>query len=284
MSNQTDEVAPASAGFLARTLVVIPALDEAPCVAATVCYWRQQGVASVRVVDNGSRDATARLAQAAGAEVTHEPQRGYGAAAWTGTQNLPDGIDWILFSSADGSDRLDAGAAAVFQREIGRGAALVLGERVSGADSRLRLTPTQRFGNALCCALIALGWGRRFRDMASLRVIRREAFERLALRDRGFGWNVEMQVRAIEYGLRIAEVPVEFFPRAAGESKISGNFVGIFRAGWGILTMVGQLYLRRGWQDRPAPGYFSTPKTIFSGAGEIRRVPPMRSHHEKSEL
>lgn len=137
------------------------------------------------------------------------PRRVYGAAAWTGTRDLPARIEWILFSSADGSDRLDDSAAVAFQREIDRGAALVLGERVSRPDSRRRLTTTQRFGNALCCALIALGWARRFRDMASLRVVRREAFERLALRSRGFGWNVEMQVRAVEQGLRIAEDEVE---------------------------------------------------------------------------
>ncbi len=276
--------APTGAEFLARTAVVIPALNEAACVGGTIRYWSGRGAALVRVVDNGSTDATARLARAAGGEVETELRRGYGAAAWTGTRDLPAKIDWILFSSADGSDRLDEAAAMAFQREIAGGAALVLGERVSRRDSRRLLTPTQRFGNALCCALIALGWGRRFRDMASLRVIRREAFEQMALRDRGFGWNVEMQVRAVEQGLVIAEVPVAFHARVAGESKISGNLAGILRAGWGILATVGRLYVRRGRLRRAAGGYSPIPKTIRSGAAEMRRVLPMRSHHEKSEL
>ena len=231
--------------FLTRTVVVIPALNEAPCVAATVRDWLARGAALVRVVDNGSSDATAAEARAAGAEVCAEPRRGYGAAAWAGTRELPEHIEWILFSSADGSDRLDDEAAAAMEAEIGRGAVLVLGERVSRPASRRQLTPTQRFGNALCCALIALGWGRRFHDMASLRVVRRDAFERLALRDRAFGWNVEMQVRAVEHGFRIAEVPVDFHPRRAGESKISGTLRGIVGAGWGILAMVGKLYATR---------------------------------------
>ncbi|WP_272940898.1 glycosyltransferase [Opitutus terrae] len=231
--------------FLGRTAVLIPALNEAPCIADTVHYWQKWGAALVRVVDNGSTDATAARAREAGAEVRTEPRRGYGAAAWTGSRDLPATIEWILFSSADGSDRIE-GAAAAFQTEIDSGAALVLGERVTRPDSRRRLTPMQRFGNALGCALIALGWGRRFRDLASLRVIRRDAFERLALRDRGFGWNVEMQVRALEHGLRIAEVPVHFHPRAAGESKISGNLAGVWRAGWGILTTVAKLRFARG--------------------------------------
>ncbi|MEY2882156.1 MAG: hypothetical protein RLZZ15_4536 [Verrucomicrobiota bacterium] len=239
-----------AAPFLARSVVVIPALNEAECVATTVRDWRARGVALVRVADNGSTDATAAIAAAAGAEVVREPQRGYGAAAWAGTRNLPEGIEWIIFSSADGSDRLDDAEGRAFQRAIDEGAELVLGERVTLAASRAWLTPTQRFGNALACALLALGWGRRFRDMSSLRAIRRRTFEELRLADRAFGWNVEMQVRAVERGVRIGEVPVQFRPRLAGESKISGNLAGIARAGWGILAMVGRLYAERARRRR----------------------------------
>ena len=231
--------------FLMRTAVIIPALNEAPCIGQTVFQWRKRRVGLVRVVDNDSSDETAALAAKAGAEVVGESQRGYGAAAWTGTRRLPADIVWLLFSSADGSDRLDGDDAAAFQAAIDRGAVLVLGERVSRPASRRRLTPMQRFGNALGCALIALGWAHRFRDMASLCVIRRDVFEQLELRDRAFGWNVEMQVRALERGLRIAEVPVTFFTRIAGESKISGNLAGVVRAGWGILSMVAKLRCTR---------------------------------------
>lgn len=242
MPHFTDHPTLASEKFLAATVVVIPALNEAQCIAGTVRYWRKRGVALVRVVDNGSADSTAMWACAAGAEVRVEPCRGYGAAAWTGTRGLPARIGWILFSAADGSDRLDPDSATAFQREIDAGADLVLGDRVTRASSRRWLSPVQRFGNALTCGLIALAWGRLFRDMGSLRVVRREAFDRLALRDRAFGWNVEMQVRALEEGLCISEVPVDYFPRAAGESKISGTFLGVLRAGWGILTMVARLH------------------------------------------
>jgi len=234
-----------AANFLSCTAVVIPALNEAPCIEGTVAYWRGRGARLVRVVDNGSDDDTGGRALAAGADVLREPRRGYGAAAWTGTLDLPPAIEWIVFSSADGSDRLDEAEQAAFQVAIDRGADLVLGERVTAPESRRCLTPTQRFGNALCCALIALGWGRRFCDMASLRAIRRDRFEALELVDRGFGWNVEMQVRAVEHGLRIAEVSVCFHPRIAGESKISGNLAGIVLAGWGIVSMVGKLYAGR---------------------------------------
>lgn len=230
--------------FLAQTLVLIPALNEAECIASTVQFWRASG-APVRVIDNGSGDGTASIAAAAGAEVVAEPQRGYGAAAWRGLQNLPGPVQWILFSSADGSDRLSEDELARWQRAVDDGLDLIIGDRVSGASSREHLKAVQGFGNRLCCVLIAAGWGRSFNDMGSLRLIRRRAIEQLQLRDRRFGWNVEMQVRAIEQGMRIIELPVGYYPRAGGCSKISGSFLGTIRAGTSILAMMSSLWLTR---------------------------------------
>ena len=231
--------------FLARTLVLIPALNEAVCIADTVRYWLGRGAGCVRVVDNASTDNTSSLAAAAGAEVLREPRRGYGAACWTGLQNFPADLDWILFSSADGSDHLSPDEAAAWQSAIGSGADLVMGDRFSALESRRHLKPVQRFGNRLCCALILLGWRARFRDMASLRLLRRSAFDDMSLEDRGFGWNIEMQVRAVELGLRWAELPVAYHPRAGGESKISGSLRGTLRAARGMLAMTAKLWLRR---------------------------------------
>lgn len=109
---------PISAAFLGRSAVVIPALNEESCVADVVRGWLEQGVALVRVVDNGSSDNTAIQAARAGAEVFREPRRGYGAAAWRGTRDLPVGIGWIIFSSADGSDQLNSAEATAFQAAL----------------------------------------------------------------------------------------------------------------------------------------------------------------------
>src|SRR5258706_92842 len=103
------EPVPAMREFPARTAVVIPALNEESCVVDTVRRWLALGVHGVRVVDNGSTDATASAARAAGAEVLTEARRGYGAAAWRGLHDWPAECEWVLFSSADGSDRLSAG-------------------------------------------------------------------------------------------------------------------------------------------------------------------------------
>lgn len=232
---------PGSRGLLTDTVIIIPALNEESCVADTVQRWQALAPLEIRVVDNGSTDATAAKATAAGATVLHESRRGYGAAAWQGIQQLPPTCAWVLICSADGSDRLDAEELRLWRRHVDNGADLIAGDRVSRYASRDHLKTAQSFGNWLCCVLIRLGWGRTFRDMGSLRWIRRDALERLNLQDRGFGWNVEMQVRAIEQRMRIVEIPVAYYPRTAGTSKISGNLFGTVRAGVGILRMFWQL-------------------------------------------
>jgi len=169
--------------------------------------------------------------------------RGYGAAAWRGLQEWPEDCEWVLFSSADGSDRLSREEADVWRCTVDAGVEIILGDRVSLPDSSRHLKPIQRFGNRLCCSIIAAHWGRRFRDMASLRLVRHHALMQLQLADRGFGWNVEMQVRALEYGWRMVELPVGHHPRLSGESKISGSWCGTVRAGRGILRTLLQLWL-----------------------------------------
>jgi glycosyltransferase involved in cell wall biosynthesis len=237
------------APFLRRTVVLIPAFNEAACVAETVHAWLDLGAGRVRVADNGSADDTARVASESGAEVLFEPRRGYGAAARCGLQDWPMDFEWVLFSSADGSDRLSAAETERWQEAVDSGADLVLGDRTSLRSARRHLKLTQRLGNWLCCAVIARGWGRRFSDMASLRLVRRATLDRMQLCDHGFGWNVEMQVRALELGLRTVELPVSYFPRRAGVSKISGSLSGTVRAGYGILKMLAYLWRLRGGRD-----------------------------------
>jgi glycosyltransferase involved in cell wall biosynthesis len=243
-----------AAPFLRETTVLIPARNEAECIGSTVADWLELGAARVRVVDNGSSDATARLAVEAGAEVVHECQTGYGAAAWLGLQSWPDDTPWVLFSSADGSDRLSAAEAVAWQKALDQGAALLVGDRTASPESRRHLKPAQRFGNWLTCRVLALGWGRRFSDMGSLRLTRRDSLVQLGLVDRAFGWNVEMQVRAIERSWKIVELPVQYYPRGAGESKISGSFLGTIRAGLGIIRMQAWLWqLRQPGRSRTRP-------------------------------
>jgi len=238
--------------FLQHTVVVMPALNESACVVATVADWLAAGAARVRVVDNGSTDDTAQVARAAGAEVLSEKQRGYGAAAWRGLQDWPSGMIWVLFSSADGSDQLSPSEVDEWQVAVDGGADLIIGDRVRDRESRSELKGIQRFGNWITCQAIRLGWGRRFNDMGSLRLVRHKSLMSLGLNDRAFGWNVEMQVRALQSHWNIVELPVRYSPRRAGESKISGSLAGSWRAGRGILRMLALLWMLRRKMAKPA--------------------------------
>jgi len=105
------------------------------------------------------------------------------------------------------------------------------------------MTLPQRFGNWLAPFLISLFWGVSFSDLGPQRAIRVSAYQKIDMKDRGFGWTVEMQVRAVQENLRIIEIPVRTFPRRAGVSKISGNLLGSFRAGVIILSTIARLLL-----------------------------------------
>lgn len=228
-----------------RCAVVIPALNEEHCVAKTVHAWIALGFPLIRVIDNGSSDATARIAAAHGAEVLVEPIRGYGAAAWRGLQNLPPSIEWVLFSSADGSDAMDAAELEEWNRFALLGADFLLGDRCSHPASLKTLNPSQRWCTWIFRWCVRWGWNHEFRDVGSLRALRVSALPALQLQDRGFGWNIEMQIRAVECGLRTFELPVVFRPRIAGDSKISGNWRGTLRAAHGILKLLGNLWFTR---------------------------------------
>ena len=222
--------------------VIIPVRDEEATIAGVVEELRKNGLTSIRVVDNGSRDGSAAVARRAGAEVLTEPAPGYGRACWRGLHDLADPIEWILFCDGDGSDDL---AALPRFLERAPGFDLLLGDRLATRPGRSAMTLAQRFGNRLATGLIALGWGHRYHDLGPFRLIRRRALERLGMRDRGFGWTIEMQVKAVEAGLRIGELPVAYRPRQGGRSKISGTLQGSLRAGSIILSTLAALYLGR---------------------------------------
>lgn len=224
-----------------NVIVVIPALNEEASISPVVRGLRDQGFEQIRVIDNGSSDETVGRAWSAGASVCHEPRRGYGSACQRGISDLPPDIDWVLFCDADGSDDL-SGLPALFS--VAPAADLVIGSRRMTPQSRGALTGAQNWGNALAVALIRLGWGVRYTDLGPLRVVRRRALEAMRIGDRGCGWTVEMQIRAAEIGLRVVEVPVQYFRRQAGRSKISGSVRGTLRAGTAILWKIAVHYIR----------------------------------------
>jgi glycosyltransferase involved in cell wall biosynthesis len=225
-----------------RIGVVIPALNEEQAIGrviADIPSW----VDTIVVADNGSTDRTVETARAAGATVTHEPDAGYGAACLAGIAALPP-VDVVVFLDGDYSD-FAQDMAGLVDPLTADGVDLVIGSRALGEREPGSLTPQQVFGNWLATRLIRLIWGVRFTDLGPFRAIRAPALQRLAMRDRDYGWTVEMQIKAAAAGLETREVPVRY-RRRIGVSKVSGTLKGTVMAGYKILTTIGRYALRRG--------------------------------------
>ncbi len=218
----------------ANIAVVIPALNEAASIGkviADIPDW----VDDIVVADNGSDDGTGEAAQENGARVVVEPERGYGAACLAGIAALDD-PDIVVFLDADYSDHPEETDRLVDPILEGR-ADLAIGSRALGNVEPGALTIQQRFGNWLATRLVRLFWKAKYTDLGPFRAIRFESLKALGMRDRNYGWTVEMQIRAARIGLIGIEVPVSYRKRI-GKSKISGTVKGVFSAGYKILATI----------------------------------------------
>jgi glycosyltransferase involved in cell wall biosynthesis len=223
-----------------RVAVVIPAVDEEAALPSVLAEIPRDLITEIVVVDNGSKDRTAEVAQAGGARVIHEPRRGYGSACLAGIAATPD-CDVVAFLDGDHSDHPED--LRLLLAPLLRGEAeMVIGSRMLDRDSRLALLPQQRFGNWLASVLMRVLFGIRASDLGPFRVISRPALLALGMQDLTYGWTVEMQLRAHLAGLRVVEVPVRYRQRI-GRSKISGTLRGVVLASWKILGTIGRYRL-----------------------------------------
>ncbi len=240
-----------------RVGVVIPALNEERSIGMVLRDIPLGIVDQVVVVDNGSTDNTAREAEAWDATVKFEPKKGYGAACQTGIQWLEPDINIVVFLDADYSEHPEE--IEMLIRPIAQHRAdFVIGSRTLQEESRKALSWQQHWGNRLSTKLIGWRFGYGFTDLGPFRAIRREALEALCMKDRGYGWTVEMQVKAARAGLRVQEVPVRYRARI-GQSKISGTLRGAVCAGTKILNTIAKHALqyepcRARMISRPAAG------------------------------
>ncbi|MBI2689898.1 MAG: glycosyltransferase family 2 protein [Acidobacteria bacterium] len=230
--------------------LIIPALNEAECLPSLFDAIPPDLFRWIIVADNGSTDRTAGIARERGAIVVSEPERGYGAASLKAMAVLPAEAEVVVWMQADLSE--NPGEAELLLAPIRAGEAdLVIGSRTMGEAARGALLPHQVFGNDLACFLMRMFWGHRYTDLGPFRAIRRDALERMAMEDRNYGWTIEMQIKALQLGLRVREVPVRYGKRIAGENKVSGNWKASARAGWIILRTVFRHAVRVNQGRRP---------------------------------
>ena len=212
--------------------LVIPALNEAGAIGDLVRRVPPGAVREVIVVDNGSTDATAAVAAAAGAKVLREDRRGYGAACWAGVGAVSAETNVVAFLDGDGSQAPEELPLVLAPIASGH-ADLVLGVRPLGGGHPAHAT----FGTRAVARLISWRHGTRVTDIPPFRAIRLDLLQQLDMRDRAFGWPVEMVAKAAARRARIVEVSVSHRPRSAGRSKVSGTVVGSVRAGYAFFTV-----------------------------------------------
>ena len=227
---------------LANTFVVIPVLNEQDSIRKVL-----EDLPSVRqviVVDNGSTDESAAIAEAAGAFVLVEPKRGYGKACLSGIAHVDAelarsplrGDAIVAFVDGDYSDHPDELPRILEPITLGE-ASFVVGSRSLGNREHGSMPFQAVFGNWLACSLMRIFWGARFSDLGPFRAIRHTDLIRLGMSDEDFGWTIEMQIKAVQHGIAWREVPVSYRKRI-GVSKISGTITGTIRAGYKIIYTI----------------------------------------------
>ena len=225
--------------------VVIPALNEEEPIGEVVRAIRATGVPEeVIVVDNGSTDATAARARAAGAKVVAEPSRGYGRACRAGVNAISSASEVIVFLDGDGSDCPEFMSQLV-QPIIAGTHDFVIGSRTRGQREPGSMNFQQVASGYMAGFILRLLYGVRFTDMSPFRAIRPETLRQLGMREETYGWNLEMQMRAARAKLRILEIPVNHRCRTGGESKVSGTLRGTFVAGTRIIATLLRIALER---------------------------------------
>lgn len=218
--------------------VIIPAYNEAAAILKVIGDI-PNFVQEIIVVDNGSTDPTSEVAKRAGATVLIEPNKGYGFACLKGIeyiQNSNQKTDIIVFIDGDYSDypqQMSEIIAPILNQNID----FVLGCRKKNLSGKGAMLPQQRFGNWLATNLMRLFFDSKFTDLGPFRAIKYQVLKQLSMKDKTYGWTVEMQLKILKQNFTYMEVPVKYRNRI-GVSKVSGTLKGAIFAGVKILTWI----------------------------------------------
>jgi len=222
--------------------VIIPVYNEEDSIGKVISEIPDTIVRNVVVCNNGSKDRTAAVAEAHGAIVVNQPEKGYGNACLKGMEyisNLEIKPDIIVFLDGDYSD-YPSEMVDLIKPIITENVDMVIGSRALGEMQSGAMMPQQIFGNWLATSLIKIIYSYEFTDLGPFRAIKYPVLMDMQMEDKTFGWTVEMQVKAAKMKLKTTEVAVRYRKRI-GKSKVSGTIKGTILAGHKILWTIFKL-------------------------------------------
>lgn len=218
--------------------VIIPAFNESKSIGKVIADIPDM-VTEIIVVDNASTDKTGDFAKEKGATVLRENKKGYGYSCLKGMDYISKKAkehDIIVFLDGDYSD-FPAELKLLVSPIISSGFDMVIGTRVLGERQKGSMLFQQIAGNWLATTLIKLIYNAHFTDLGPFRAITWYALQLINMKDKTFGWTVEMQVKAAKLNLKFTEIPVSYRKRI-GVSKVSGTIKGTILAGYKILLTI----------------------------------------------
>ncbi len=215
----------------------MPCRNEARTVARCVERCRNaldvlNVTGEVVVSDNGSRDASAELAKAAGARVVHAAEKGYGNACRTGLAAATG--TYIFKLDADGTyDPLDI---APFLENFRAGCDYVIGSRLRGNLQPGAMPWSHRYvGNPLLSKAANMLCSSGISDICcGLKGFRRDVYQSLSFVSGGMSFGAETTIRIRQAGLRLAEVPISYAP----DERQRGTNLNPWRDGVEILLFI----------------------------------------------
>jgi len=227
-----------------KIIVIIPALNEEKSLPLVIRDIPKNIVSEVVVVDNGSTDKTFLVAQESGSTVIKEEKKGYGYACLKGVEYArAKNPDIVIFLDADHSDYPEE-IPYLVKPIIDEDYDMVVGSRILGRREKGAITPQAYYGNRFGTFLIKHLFGFLFTDLGPFRAIKFNKLIDLNMKDKTYGWTVEMQIKAVKKKYKIKEVPVNYRVRI-GKSKVSGTLKGTIMASYKILLTIFKYWLFR---------------------------------------